>query len=444
MVRAHLAKREQNLPLALSPGRAAGVRRRHARHPRLPARPRRLGPAHPPAHPRQPARREGRLHPASRRPAGACLRAGADRDVGRCGAACRACAPPPPAACGSPPPCSIAGATARGSRAALRWRARRNVPLIAVNDVLYHHPDRRPLADVLTCIREKTTIDRAGRKLRRQCRAPSETAGGNGAAVPRRAGGDRGNAALERRAHLLARRIALRISRRDHRRLRQRAGCARASHLRRRRQALPARPARQGARQHRARTRADRAARLRALFPHRLRHRALRALARNPLPGPRLGGQFRGLLLPRRHRGRSRPRRSPVRALHLARAARAARHRRRFRARAARGGHPIHLRQIRPRARRHRRHRDLLSRPLGHPRGRQGLRPLARTPSARWRPRSGAAAATARPTSRAPGSTRTAGASSRSRRWRARSSASRAISRSTSAASSSRAAGSTR
>jgi len=40
-----------------------------------------------------------------------------------------------------------------------------SVPLIAVNDVLYHHPRRRPLADVLTCIREKTTIDRAGRKL---------------------------------------------------------------------------------------------------------------------------------------------------------------------------------------------------------------------------------------------------------------------------------------
>ena len=44
-------------------------------------------------------------------------------------------------------------------------RARRGVPLIAVNDVLCHHPDRRPLADVLACIREKTTIDRAGRKL---------------------------------------------------------------------------------------------------------------------------------------------------------------------------------------------------------------------------------------------------------------------------------------
>jgi DNA-directed DNA polymerase III PolC len=39
------------------------------------------------------------------------------------------------------------------------------VPLITVNDVHHHHPDRRPLADVLTCIREKTTIDRAGRLL---------------------------------------------------------------------------------------------------------------------------------------------------------------------------------------------------------------------------------------------------------------------------------------
>ncbi len=39
------------------------------------------------------------------------------------------------------------------------------IPLIAVNDALYHHPGRRSLADVLTCIREKTTIDRAGRKL---------------------------------------------------------------------------------------------------------------------------------------------------------------------------------------------------------------------------------------------------------------------------------------
>ena len=55
-----------------------------------------------------------------------------------------------------------------------------NVPLIAINDVLYHHPDRRMLADVLTCIREKTTIDRAGRKLaanaERHLKSPDEMA----------------------------------------------------------------------------------------------------------------------------------------------------------------------------------------------------------------------------------------------------------------------------
>ncbi len=40
-----------------------------------------------------------------------------------------------------------------------------DVPLIAVNDVHFHHPDRRRIADVLTCIREKITIDQAGRRL---------------------------------------------------------------------------------------------------------------------------------------------------------------------------------------------------------------------------------------------------------------------------------------
>jgi error-prone DNA polymerase len=40
-----------------------------------------------------------------------------------------------------------------------------HVPLLATNEVLYHHPARRPLQDVLTCIREKTTIDAIGTKL---------------------------------------------------------------------------------------------------------------------------------------------------------------------------------------------------------------------------------------------------------------------------------------
>ncbi len=39
------------------------------------------------------------------------------------------------------------------------------VPLIAVNDVLYHRPDQRELQDVLTCIREHVTLKEAGKRL---------------------------------------------------------------------------------------------------------------------------------------------------------------------------------------------------------------------------------------------------------------------------------------
>jgi error-prone DNA polymerase len=38
-------------------------------------------------------------------------------------------------------------------------------PLVATGDVLYHAPHRRPLQDVLSCVREKTTIRQAGLKL---------------------------------------------------------------------------------------------------------------------------------------------------------------------------------------------------------------------------------------------------------------------------------------
>ncbi|MFL6793394.1 MAG: error-prone DNA polymerase [Bradyrhizobium sp.] len=43
--------------------------------------------------------------------------------------------------------------------------AKAEVPLLATNEVLYHHPAHRPLQDVLTCIREKTTIDAIGKRL---------------------------------------------------------------------------------------------------------------------------------------------------------------------------------------------------------------------------------------------------------------------------------------
>src|ERR1700726_1809503 len=46
-----------------------------------------------------------------------------------------------------------------------RMAATARVPLLATNEVLYHHPSRRRLQDVLTCIREKTTIDAIGKRL---------------------------------------------------------------------------------------------------------------------------------------------------------------------------------------------------------------------------------------------------------------------------------------
>ncbi|RKF23019.1 DNA polymerase III subunit alpha [Altericroceibacterium spongiae] len=39
------------------------------------------------------------------------------------------------------------------------------IPLIALNDALYSSPEARPLHDILTAIREKTTVQAAGRKL---------------------------------------------------------------------------------------------------------------------------------------------------------------------------------------------------------------------------------------------------------------------------------------
>jgi error-prone DNA polymerase len=53
-------------------------------------------------------------------------------------------------------------------------------PIVATNDVLYHDPRRRPLQDVLTCIREKCTIQQAGLRLEanaeRHLKSPEEVA----------------------------------------------------------------------------------------------------------------------------------------------------------------------------------------------------------------------------------------------------------------------------
>ncbi len=56
--------------------------------------------------------------------------------------------------------------------------ARVGAPLVAVNDVLYHAPERRPLADVVACIRDKCTLAEAGLRLtvnaERHLKSPAE------------------------------------------------------------------------------------------------------------------------------------------------------------------------------------------------------------------------------------------------------------------------------
>jgi error-prone DNA polymerase len=58
--------------------------------------------------------------------------------------------------------------------------SRTGVPMVASNEVLYHAAERRPLQDILTCIREHCTIDQAGFHLEmnaeRHLKAPEEIA----------------------------------------------------------------------------------------------------------------------------------------------------------------------------------------------------------------------------------------------------------------------------
>ncbi len=80
----------------------------------------------------------------------------------------------------------LAGARAFGPRDLARLHRldalgrNAGAPLIATNDVLYHAPERRVLQDVVTCIREKTTIDAAGLLLganaERHLKSPAEMA----------------------------------------------------------------------------------------------------------------------------------------------------------------------------------------------------------------------------------------------------------------------------
>src|SRR6185437_12399069 len=60
----------------------------------------------------------------------------------------------------------------------LRAMAALPLPMVATNDVLYHLPERRPLQDVMTCIRLRCRIDQAGLALQpnaeRYLKSPKE------------------------------------------------------------------------------------------------------------------------------------------------------------------------------------------------------------------------------------------------------------------------------
>ena len=150
---------------------------------------------------------------------------------------------------------------------------------------------------------------RSGPAARRQCRTASQTAGGNGAAVRQFSRRHRPHRRDRASLPLLARRTQIRISRRAGAGRQDRTAASRRSHLGGRAGALSARPisarhSRRRAKPAARRAHAHRQARLCALFPHRPRRRRLcpQSGKGNPLPGPRLGGQQRGVLLPRHHR----------------------------------------------------------------------------------------------------------------------------------------------
>ena len=80
----------------------------------------------------------------------------------------------------SPRPISIAAATSPGSSGSTASPGRKACTILATNHVHYHAPERRPLQDVMTCIREKVTLANAGHLLspnaERHLKSPQEMA----------------------------------------------------------------------------------------------------------------------------------------------------------------------------------------------------------------------------------------------------------------------------
>ena len=228
------------------------------------------------------------------------------------------------------------------------WPTAFRVPLVATGGVRFATPEERPLFDVLTSIREHTTLDAGRASARGQRRALSEAAGADGAAV-RRSSARRSRAtdALAERLQFTMNDLGYRFPRLSGAAGRDRDLVSAQDHRRRRARALPA-VSRSRARADRARARSDREARSRRLLPDRLGHRQFLPAAGHPRAGARVGGQQRRVLQPRHHGRRSGRHGSAVRAVPVGGARRVARHRSRSaERRSARARHSARLREVR-------------------------------------------------------------------------------------------------
>ena len=230
---------------------------------------------------------------------------------------------------------------------------------VAGVEVLYHTPTRRPLQDVLTCIRHGVSLRTAGTRTRPNHLHALPTP----EAMHERFSDQLG--ALERTVEVAARCTF------DLSEIRYRYPSER---LRGRGAALLGARAARGARPARSRARPHRAPRLRRVLPDDVGDRPVLPRARHPVSGPRLGGELGGLLLPGHHGDRSGAHGPALRTFSVLGACGAARHRPRHHARAPRGGDPARLLEVRTHARGDGRERDPLPVPLRGPRCRQGPR----------------------------------------------------------------------
>ena len=223
------------------------------------------------------------------------------------------------------------------------------MPIVATGGVRFATPEERPLFDVLTAIREHTTLDAAGRRLaanaERYLKPPAQMA----RLFADRPEAVRATLALAERLQFTMKDLGYRFPALSGAAGRNRDVVSPQDHRGRRARSLSA-VSRSGARADRARARSHREARARRLLPHRLGHREFLPAAGHPRAGARIGGQQRRLLQPRHHGGRSGRDGAALRALSVGGARRVAGHRSRSaERRSARARHPARLREVRRR-----------------------------------------------------------------------------------------------